>query len=244
MVTEHANLTAALAAVQAKLPKIPKSKTAIVPTKTGGSYTYRYADLAEVSAAVLPLLAAEGLAWTCLPEYADGRLLLRAELRHTGGEKLDAAWPLPTDGSPQLLGGALTYGRRYLLSAVVGVATDEDDDATGASGRHDTAAPRRRQRQPAPEPEPAEPGPAEPAWESGEVVGQRILQQLGIALAEYGLSEREARLTFVGGLVGREIESSKDLTDTEARYVLKTIRQQVAEDKASEKAAEPAGDAP
>ena len=228
--TEHANLTAALAAVQAKLPKIPKSKTATVPTKTGGSYTYRYADLAEVSAAVLPLLAAEGLAWTCLPEYDNGRLLLRAELRHTGGDKLEAAWPLPADASPQMLGGALTYGRRYLLSAVVGVATDEDDDAGHASSRQQALRQRRR-AQPEPEPEPEE------LRGTIRMATDKQLQLLAIALGEMGLHDREDRLTFVGGLVGRELESSKELTAIEAKRVTDTVKQQVAEDRAAEKQA-------
>src|SRR5690606_21803603 len=43
------NLAAALAAVQAQLPEIRKGETAVVPTKSGGKYTYSYANLADVS---------------------------------------------------------------------------------------------------------------------------------------------------------------------------------------------------
>jgi hypothetical protein len=52
---------------------------------------------------------------------------------------------------PQGLGGALTYGRRYGLAAVTGIA-QEDDDGNTASGNPSKAAPRAK-----------EPAPVEPA---------------------------------------------------------------------------------
>ena len=41
-------------------------------------------------------------------------------------------------GRPQEIGSALTYARRYSLSALIGIAADEDDDATGAEKAHRT----------------------------------------------------------------------------------------------------------
>lgn len=132
--TDHPNLTAALADVQAHLPAISKDRTAKVKTKTGSDYSYSYVDLATISAAVLPLLGAAGLAWTTLPTLDEaGRFVLRYQLRHVSGDELTGAYPLPGGGTAQELGSAITYGRRYCLCSVVGVAPDEDDDGQAAS---------------------------------------------------------------------------------------------------------------
>jgi hypothetical protein len=50
------------------------------------------------------------------------------------------------------------------------------------------------------------------------------LRQLGIEFTRYGLTDRPARLTYVGGLIGREVDSSKQLTVDEAKLVLQTLR--------------------
>jgi hypothetical protein len=139
---QHDSVTAALAAVQAKLPTIAKDKTAKVKTKTGSDYSYAYVDLATISAAVLPLLADNGLAWTTLPTLDDsGRFVLNYALRHVSGEALDGAYPLPSNGSPQEIGSAITYARRYTLCSVVGIAPDEDDDGAAATKAHGRPAP-------------------------------------------------------------------------------------------------------
>lgn len=128
------NLNAALAAVQSELPRIDKGKTATVPTKQGGQYSYSYADLADVSAAIVPLLGKHGLAFTTWPTLAGNRFVLRYELLHASGESKTGEYPLPIDAGAQALGSAITYGRRYCLCAVTGVAPDDDDDAAAAEG--------------------------------------------------------------------------------------------------------------
>lgn len=133
-------LAAALAAFQAEMPTVAKSHRASVPTKTGGSYTYTYADLADVSAAVTPLLAKHGLAFTCCPRAADRGYELVGRLLHASGESVEGSLPL-TGGTPQELGSSLTYMRRYLLGALTGVVTDDDDD-----GRQAQVAAKRQQR--------------------------------------------------------------------------------------------------
>lgn len=131
------NLAAALAAVQAQLPEIRKGETAVVPTKSGGKYTYSYANLADVSKVVLPLLGRHGLAWITQPTIRDGRFVLAYELRHVSGEAISGEYPLPDRGTPQEIGSAITYARRYTLCSVTGVApADDDDDAAAATRSH------------------------------------------------------------------------------------------------------------
>lgn len=129
--SDHTSLAAALAAFQANLPTIGKGETAKVQTKDGGSYSYSYADLADVSAFVLPLLAKQGLSFAARPAYDGDRFVLAYQLLHTSGESLDGAYPLP-NATPQQVGSAITYARRYCLCAVTGVAPDDDDDGQAA----------------------------------------------------------------------------------------------------------------
>lgn len=130
----HENLPAALAAFQAELPGVEKGATGQVP----GGRPHKYADLADLSLAVLPLLGKHGLAWTTMPTVEDGRFVLRYELMHESGQSRIGCYPLPENADAWKIGSALTYGRRYLLSAVTGVAADEDDDGRAAQGaKHD-----------------------------------------------------------------------------------------------------------
>lgn len=131
--SDHDTLAAALAAFQADLPVIDKGETATVETKGGGSYSYTYADLADISHQVMPLLAEHGLSFTATPTHDEGgRFVLAYSLLHTSGESRDGAFPLP-NATPQQVGSAITYARRYCLCAVTGVApADEDDDGRAA----------------------------------------------------------------------------------------------------------------
>jgi hypothetical protein len=139
------NLNAALAAFQSELPRAAKDNTAKVPTKSGGSYSYSYADLSDLSPLILPLLGKHELAWSTCPTVVDGRFVLRYALRHSSGECLEGDWPLPApSSSAQELGSAVTYARRYTLCAVTGVAPGkDDDDAAATSHRRQPSAGRR-----------------------------------------------------------------------------------------------------
>lgn len=123
MTDEPANLGAALAAFQLELPRLPKSKTA-----NTGSYDYDYADLAEASLIILPRLAKHGLSFSSKPTVLDGRPVLISTLRHASGDSDEAIWELPPKGTPQQIGSAITYGRRYTLCAMTGVAAGGEDD--------------------------------------------------------------------------------------------------------------------
>jgi hypothetical protein len=139
--TATPNLNKALAAVQAEFPSVAKGETAEVTgtTKDGRPvrYSYKYADLAACSEAVLPLLGKNGLAFCSRPGLVDGTFCLVYELLHESGESKGGVFPLPSGGKPQDLGGLLTYYRRYALCAVTGLApAGDDDDAQSSNTAH------------------------------------------------------------------------------------------------------------
>jgi len=132
------SLAAALAAFQAELPKLGKGSTATVRSDKG-NYSYKYATLADVSLAVLPLLGKHGLSFSAKPTLDDaGRFVLEYALRHTSGEADCGKYPLPT-GTPQQVGSAVTYARRYALCAITGLAPDDDDDGKAATDGYEPA---------------------------------------------------------------------------------------------------------
>lgn len=136
MADTAASLAGALAHFQAELPHMSKTQTAFVKSDKG-SYSYNFADLADISRVVLPLLGKHGLAWTTKPTLIDGRFVLAYKLMHgASGEVDEGEYPLQSGGTPQQVGSAITYARRYALCSVTGVAPDkEDDDGAAASRR-------------------------------------------------------------------------------------------------------------
>lgn len=125
----------ALATFQASLPHVTKDNTAKI-TGDKGSYSYTYADLSDIAKAVLPALAKVGLSFTSRSTFAEGRFILEACLLHTDGHREVSSYPLPdpTRATPQQIGSAMTYGRRYALCCLTGVApAGDDDDAQVAS---------------------------------------------------------------------------------------------------------------
>lgn len=144
---ETAELAAALAAAQAELPEVGKNRTADVKNKEGRFlYAYSYADLADVSAAVLPILGRHGLAFTAFPGHQpDGKFGLRYYLLHSSGGSIEGFFEIDDKGGMQLVGGRITYARRYCLCAVTGITADEDTDARADDHQQQ---PRTAQRKP------------------------------------------------------------------------------------------------
>lgn len=130
MSEQESELGKALAQVQAELPEVKKERTAKVQMKQGGEYSYTYADLASISAQVLPLFAKNGLSWLTMPTIDDhGHFVLRYELLHSSGESRVGHYPLPDPSAKaQEMGSAITYARRYTLCSVAGVVPEDDDD--------------------------------------------------------------------------------------------------------------------
>ena len=148
-------IAAALAKAQGQIKNPKRDKTANIKTKTGASYSYSYVDLATVWEAIRKPLADNGLGVTQTEERvlvgdANGTdTFLRTLLVHSSGQWIDSYHPLPdpTKIEPREWASFHTYARRYALSALVGIAPDEDDDADAAQKVE--VAPRAPERPPA-----------------------------------------------------------------------------------------------
>lgn len=130
-------LAKALAAAQSDFPAIERTRDVRVQTKTGGSYTFAYAPLDAIVSKVQPVLKKHALSFSQLLDNVDGKPALRTSLLHEGGEVIEGVCPLPINGehlSAQEFGSLVTYMRRYALVALLGIATEEDDDGNHASG--------------------------------------------------------------------------------------------------------------
>ena len=126
MQSEQINeLTAALAKAQGAM------KNATL-NRINPHFKSRYADLASVLDAIRGPLANNGLAITQVTEIRDGAFVLRTMLNHVSGQWVASDYPLPSGAKPQEMGSALTYARRYSLSALISISADDDDDAEGA----------------------------------------------------------------------------------------------------------------
>jgi hypothetical protein len=124
-------LVGALAKAQGSYEPIRKNRTVTVTMKSGGKYDFRYATLDAVLDATRTALAVNGLAITA----TIGDKLLTVLLVHESGQWLASVANIPAPaGDWQAFGSAITYARRYLISTMLGVSSESDDDGTAASG--------------------------------------------------------------------------------------------------------------
>ncbi len=118
----------ALKKAQAEFPRIPRGRTARVPTKSGGSYSYSYADLGDVVEACTPVLHKFDLVLFQSGAVIEGKQALRTTLGHISGETITSDFILMATDDYQDAGAGITYFRRYAQCAILGIVTEEDSD--------------------------------------------------------------------------------------------------------------------
>jgi hypothetical protein len=119
---EMKHLPAALLKAQGAIQ--PARKDSVNP-----HFKSKYADLASVWDACRDALQEAGLVVVQLPvEGEPGRCTLVTRLFHTSGEYIESTASVKlTKDDPQGYGSALTYLRRYMLMAFLGITPDDDD---------------------------------------------------------------------------------------------------------------------
>jgi hypothetical protein len=116
-------LAKALSNFQSKMVSVKKD--AINPF-----YKSKYATLDTIWETIRKPLSENGLSVAQTMNIIDGKSVLETTLYHTSGEWVKGVQSVnPVKDDPQSLGSAITYARRYSLSALLGIVADEDDDA-------------------------------------------------------------------------------------------------------------------
>lgn len=129
------NLYKSLAAFQQECPVIHKG------TK---GYGYSYAALPEILEVINPLMKNYGLGFT---QQLTGDSLTTTIFHIESGECISSCANIPQGvqlkgmNDFQVLGSAVTYMRRYALSAALGIVTDKDTDAGGEQEKTPTQKP-------------------------------------------------------------------------------------------------------
>lgn len=129
------NKSESVAGLAAALAKAQGQMKGAVKDSANPFFKSKYADLASVVEAIRAAFSANGLSYiqTVEPSEKD-EVRVETTLLHSSGEWISCGvLSLPVSKvDAQGYGSALTYARRYSLSAAVGVAP-EDDDGNAAS---------------------------------------------------------------------------------------------------------------
>jgi hypothetical protein len=144
-VATTATRSASIAALAAALAKAQGEMEGAAKGNVNPHFKSKYADLASVWDACREPLSKNGLA-ILQPVKADGaRVTVTTLLVHSSGQWVEEALTMTAQqNTPQGVGSAITYGRRYGLASMVGIAP-EDDDGHAASQPNATSQPSSRQ---------------------------------------------------------------------------------------------------
>ena len=127
------SIAQAIVKAQAEMPKL-------LADSDNPYYKSKYIALADLIKEVRPVLAKYGLA-IIQGVSGDGEkaVIITTRIIHESGEWIEEAFTMPVvakgtkEATPQDYGAAVTYARRYSLAGILGVASEEDDDANSIS---------------------------------------------------------------------------------------------------------------
>ena len=125
---EIKDLATAMAKFQAELKPAIKGNT-------NPYFKSRYADLQACWDCCREALVKNGLSVVQGSRESNGEIVtVDTRLMHASGQWIESSLTMkPAKADPQGVGSAVTYARRYALSAILGIVADEDDDGNAAT---------------------------------------------------------------------------------------------------------------
>lgn len=111
-------------------------------TKDSKGHNYKYASLDHIIEIITPFLKSNGLGFLHKFDGAD----IICVLFNTEGEDIASRFTMPQEemrgmNMNQSMGASITYARRYTLTAILGLATDEDTDGVVSRPQNNKVAP-------------------------------------------------------------------------------------------------------
>lgn len=202
-------IAAAIVVAHGEIERVTTNETADT-----GSYKYKYADLANVLKAAQPKLAANGLAImqtpaTNMDERGGVIVCVTTMLLHKSGQWCKSRLRMkPTQTTPQGIGSAITYARRYAAQAMLGIAP-EDDDGKAASTSALTGSPA---------------APATNGQQKAAAPGNQQLKQMYVQARKMNASlPEDIRDWCVQNVEG--YERGNALTETQSWFMYNTFRE-------------------
>lgn len=186
---------------QALLKVQKQIKFAVIDTDNA-YYKSRYASLGSVVDACKEALNSNGIVFIQgassnkdLPKM----VCVTTRLLHESGEYIEDTIGVPyVQDTPQAYGSSLTYARRYALSALLGIVSDEDDDGNVGSGL---------------EPKSQKPQAKKPT----KTEKQKILGSLAI---KAGCKSPDDFKQLMIGLINRSVTKSSEMDDSELDFAI------------------------
>lgn len=231
--SDKSAINTALAKFQAEIGPIPKNRTANIPMKNGGKYSYKYADLADVIEVGRKILADHGLSVSQGGRCVNEKWQYVTTVHHSSGEEFEYAAPMrqPSE-DPKSDGAWFTYYRRYGWTAALGLSSDEDTDSEGSMGGKDKKekAPPPSSKPPVPKPsgspavvvKPPPPKPVTPpAQDPQDLVTEAQVKNLFAVAKKHGWSNEHIKVVLnTGG-----IQATKELTKADYEGMVEMIKQ-------------------
>ena len=197
------------------LVKAQTQMTTVKKDSVNPHFKSSYASLAAVNEAVLPYLSANGIAVLQGVSSTQDVKFVGVSTTFIHGDSgewwTEELLLSPTKNDPQGFGSAITYGRRYLLMAMAGIAADDDDanDASSSSTKTKPQSPAIKPTLPVPQPV------AKPAISDNS---RKRLHALGTEM--YGDAWESKRHDIVLAVTKERTNSSNDLFEDEAQTII------------------------
>ena len=230
-------IASAISSAQAQI--IPAAYDAANP-----HFRSRYASLASCMQSCRAALSQNKIAVVQGTTCSDKYVTVTTMLIHSSGQFISDDITIPiAQNTAQAIGSALTYGRRYGLSALVGIVSDEDDDdaelamphqATENNMAGDVKFTPQKETVKSQQPQPKPPTPAVSESHTSntqEVKANREskvkratiraskIKEIFEKSTELGMNLSQLK-AFISEITGKSIAESEDLSDTDLPFIL------------------------
>ena len=128
------NKSESIKELSAALSKFQGEITNPLNTATNPFFKSKYAPLNDILTLVRPILSKNGLSIVQAPSGDGEHIIVTTTLLHSSGEWIEFADLILKADKPtaQGAGSAITYGRRYAISSILGISSEDDDDGNNA----------------------------------------------------------------------------------------------------------------
>jgi hypothetical protein len=220
-----------LAKAQLELSNPQKSLIATIrsPFPREDDRTFHYAPLSSGLDIVRKALGKQEIATvqTTAIDSESGLIKLTTVLAHSSGEWMSSDWPvcpIAETAAPHRMGAALTYARRYSLFALVGIAGEDDLDASDTKTVTTAPVPTTGQARG------DKPGPSRRNGELSATRSPRLEQQLSASARECLLAECNGLLSIEAATrwAGNVMKTKNALSAADAEAVERAFADRIA----------------